>query len=110
MSDTFEYEWPPDIDVEYDPARWKGGPKPADQPPGGCPHGFVVVHRSAYPEDAELQRWVLEDCAGLSELAQEHAEATVRVPGSTIVLYDGDTGHPVIRLGLMAMPEVFDGR
>lgn len=61
-----------------------------------CPHSFTVVHWG--PDNQELQRWVVANCANLSQLSGEHAEATASAPGSFVVLYDV-AGAALIRLG-----------
>lgn len=74
------------------------GPVPPMIEPGGAPGGLLAVHLSAPPE-RELGRWPLVSLAGVDQVAADNYER-VSAEGGSIVLYDGDTGHPVCRLGM----------
>ena len=78
-----------------DNPTWRG-PVPPDIEPGAAPGGLVAVHRST--EDRELRRWPLDSLDRVEDIAESNRELVVAVGGS-IVLYDGDTGAPVCRLG-----------
>lgn len=88
---------PPDITTH---GPWIGPDEPAPLEPGLCPGGLVAVLVDV--DDTELVRWLLPagvDPAATGGAPTAAAALASRPPGTvTIVLHDGDTGHPVARL------------
>lgn len=75
---------------------WQGPNEPPPIGAGVNPGGLVAVWRDAY--DAELRRWSLRHHGDLKAAAEEGARLCNEQPGSTMVIYDGDRGTPILRL------------
>jgi hypothetical protein len=76
---------------------WHGAPEPSPIQSAVNPGALVAV--LAGRDGRERRRWLL---TGVDPIAGVHeaAEACITQPGSHVVIYDGDTGLPVVSFGV----------
>lgn len=74
-------------------AAWHGGPKPDPLPPAANPGGLVAAVIDS--EGRLYGRWPLTRHAPLEGI-DEAAGLVSGSPGRRLVIYDGDSGQPVL--------------
>jgi hypothetical protein len=94
-----EGPWLPDevlplVDFSGD-SPWHGGPEPPPIGPGANPGSLVAVLLTHHGR--ERRRWLLAPGDAIAGV-DEAATACAADPSLRLVIYDGDSGHPVVVL------------